>query len=116
MQVCLVRRRRDGGGLAFILEGVGILMAKKSAFAKMEWNSLIYLDLSPINMKADNCSSGKKNGGKKKRTTSTVLSKGNKTSWHTVLFVETAPGCMPQSVSHVEGGSGKTYVAFYSLM
>lgn len=66
MQVCLVRRRRDGGGLAFILEGVGIVMAKKSAFAKMEWNSLIYLDLSPINMKADNCSSGKKNGGKKK--------------------------------------------------
>jgi len=111
MQVWLLRRRRDGDGLTFILEGDGILMAKKSAVAKTEWSSLIYLDLSSINMKADNCSSGKKN-----TAASTVLSKGNKTSWHTVLFVETAPGCMPQSVSHVEGGSGKTYVAFYSLM
>lgn len=60
MQVWLLRRRGDGDGLAFILEGDGILMAKKSAVAKTEWSSLIYLDLSSINMKADNCSSGKK--------------------------------------------------------
>jgi len=60
MQVWLLRRRRDGDGLTFILEGDGILMAKKSAVAKTEWSSLIYLDLSSINMKADNCSSGKK--------------------------------------------------------
>lgn len=66
-------------------------------------------------MKPDNCSKTHAKE-KKKKSMSFILSKGNKTSWHTVLFVETAPGCMPQSVSHVEGGLRKTYVAFYSLM
>ena len=105
MQIRPLRRRWDGHGLAFMFEGEGIPTAHKSCVAKLESSYL-----ASINTKLDNCSSGKK------KKVSVILSKGNKTSWHTVLFVETAPGCMPQSVSHVEGGPGKTYVAFYSLM
>lgn len=95
--------------LALVFEGEGTLTANKSCGAKLESSYL-----ASIITKPDNCSSGKKK--KKKREVSIILSKGNKTSWHTVLFVETAPGCMPQSVSHVEGGPGKTYAAFDSLM
>lgn len=87
-------------------------MTKTCCTAKLQFSSL-----ASINMKPDNCTSGKKmQRGKKKKSIRVILSKGNKTSWHTVLFVETAPGYMPQSISHVEGGLRKTYVAFYSLM
>lgn len=86
-------------------------MIKTCSTAKVQFSSL-----ASINMKPDNCTSGKKCKGKKKKSISVIVSKGNKTSWHTVLFVETAPGYMPQSISHVEGGLRKTYVAFYSLM
>lgn len=99
-----------GDGLAVMFEGKGGPMTKTCSTAKVQFSSL-----ASINMKPDNCTSGKKNA-KGKKSISVILSKGNKTSWHTVLFVETAPGYMPQSISHVEGGLRKTYVVFYSLM
>lgn len=91
---------------------MGGQITKTGSTAKLQFSSL-----ASINMKPDNSTSGKKKckGGKKK-SISVILSKGNKTSWHTVLFVETAPGYMPQSISHVEGGLRKTFVPFYSLM
>lgn len=89
-----------------MFEGEVTPTANKSCGAKLESPYL-----ASIITKPDNCSLGKK-----KKKVSIILSKGNKTSWHTVLFVETAPGCMPQSVSHVEGGPSKTYAAFDSLM